>query len=350
MLGPSVVWYIAISASLFAIGVARRPAAAQPADHPALARDHAERRQPRADRVLAAQRRGIGTDLRAHGDGGRRLRGRRRPRPDRRDVAAPARARRRQAGHAPRMIAAAWICLVSPLAAALLITLGGMRIPRRATGWIATVSTTVSFTAALVALIGLLGEDGPTAVSPVDGVDVARRGQLPRRPHDPARSVERLHDARRLRRRHADRRVLDRLHGRRGRGAALLRVHGAVRLLDAPARAGRQPADAARRLGPRRAQLLPPDRLLPGAAERGRRGEEGVHHERGRRRDDGARAVPADRAHGHAQLRARCRRSRTRAAPSSTSSRSACSAARSRSPRSCRCTRGCPTRWRARRR
>ena len=57
------------------------------------------------------------------------------------------------------MIAAAWICLVSPLAAALAITLGGMRIPRRAAGWIATVSTTVSFTAALVALIGLVGED-----------------------------------------------------------------------------------------------------------------------------------------------------------------------------------------------
>ena len=57
------------------------------------------------------------------------------------------------------MIAAAWICLVSPLAAALLITLAGMRSSRRAAGWIATTSTTVSFTAALVALIGLVGED-----------------------------------------------------------------------------------------------------------------------------------------------------------------------------------------------
>ena len=39
---------------------------------------------------------------------------------------------------------------------------------------------------------------------------------------------------------------------------------------------------------------------------------------------------------------------RARATPSSTSSRSGCSAARSRSPRRCRCTRGCPTRWKAR--
>ena len=38
------------------------------------------------------------------------------------------------------------------------------------------------------------------------------------------------------------------------------------------------------------------------------RGEEGVHHERDRRRDDGARALPADPAHGHARLRRACSR------------------------------------------
>ena len=46
-------------------------------------------------------------------------------------------------------------------------------------------------------------------------------------------------DADRRRRRLADRRLLGRLHGRRGRGAPLLRLHVAVRLLDAAARAGR---------------------------------------------------------------------------------------------------------------
>jgi NADH:ubiquinone oxidoreductase subunit 5 (subunit L)/multisubunit Na+/H+ antiporter MnhA subunit len=59
------------------------------------------------------------------------------------------------------MIIAAWICLVSPLAAALTITLGGMRISRRAAGWIATASTTVSFAAAVVAFVGLLGTSRP---------------------------------------------------------------------------------------------------------------------------------------------------------------------------------------------
>ena len=48
------------------------------------------------------------------------------------------------------------------------------------------------------------------------------------------------------------------------------------------------------RLGPRRALVVPADRLPPRAAERGRRRQEGVHHERVRRRDDGARVLPAD--------------------------------------------------------
>ena len=99
-------------------------------------------------------------------------------------------------------------------------------------------------------------------------------------------------------RRLPDRRLLDRLHGRRRRGAPLLRVHGAVRLLDAAARPGREPAAPARRLGHGRPLVLPADRLLARAAERDRGREEGVRHERDRRRDDGARALPADPAHG----------------------------------------------------
>ena len=67
--------------------------------------------------------------------------------------------------------------------------------------------------------------------------------------------------------------------------------------------AGREPAAAARRLGPRRPLVLPADRLLARAAERGRRGQEGVRDERGRRRHLRARALPADREDGHARLR-----------------------------------------------
>ncbi len=240
------------------------------------------------------------------GHGGRRVRGRRRPGADRRHVPATPSARRRPPENTARadgVIAAAWVCLLSPLAAALAITSAGRALPRRAAGWIATASTSVSFVAARRRVPEASVRGPGPAPSPVDGLDVARRRRPPRRPDDPRRPAERLHDAGRLRRRLADRRVLDRLHARRPGRAPLLRVHGAVRVLDAHARPGRQPAAAARRLGPRRPLVLPADRLPPRAAERDRGCEEGVHHERRRRRDDGARSVPADPAHGLARLR-----------------------------------------------
>jgi NADH-quinone oxidoreductase subunit L len=54
------------------------------------------------------------------------------------------------------MIAAAWVCLFSPLAAAALITAGGMRISRRLAGFVATASVGVSFVAAIVTLVSML--------------------------------------------------------------------------------------------------------------------------------------------------------------------------------------------------
>src|SRR5262245_18834806 len=56
------------------------------------------------------------------------------------------------------MIAAAWTCLLAPVGAVLAITLGGTRIPRRAAGWVATASTSVSFVAAVVVFAKLLSE------------------------------------------------------------------------------------------------------------------------------------------------------------------------------------------------
>jgi NADH-quinone oxidoreductase subunit L len=58
------------------------------------------------------------------------------------------------------LLAASWVCLLSPLAAVLAITLAGMRISGRTAGWIATTSTSVSFVAAAVAFAKLLGETG----------------------------------------------------------------------------------------------------------------------------------------------------------------------------------------------
>src|SRR5213595_390978 len=56
------------------------------------------------------------------------------------------------------MIVAAWICLVAPLAAALLITLLGTGISRRAAAYVATTSVLGAFAAAVVVFAKLLGD------------------------------------------------------------------------------------------------------------------------------------------------------------------------------------------------
>src|ERR671939_1490754 len=55
------------------------------------------------------------------------------------------------------MVAGAWICLLAPLAGAILITLGGTRLRRVTTGYIATASCFVAFGGALATFIALLG-------------------------------------------------------------------------------------------------------------------------------------------------------------------------------------------------
>jgi NADH-quinone oxidoreductase subunit L len=56
------------------------------------------------------------------------------------------------------VVAGAWICLLSPLAGAVAITLAGGRISRRTAGWISTLTTFVAFGGALVAFFGLWAE------------------------------------------------------------------------------------------------------------------------------------------------------------------------------------------------
>jgi NADH-quinone oxidoreductase subunit L len=57
------------------------------------------------------------------------------------------------------MITAAWVCLFSPLAASLVITLGGTRLSRRVAGYVATLSVAVSFIAAAVAFFAIVGRE-----------------------------------------------------------------------------------------------------------------------------------------------------------------------------------------------
>ena len=54
---------------------------------------------------------------------------------------------------------AAWICLLLPLASAVLITVGGTRISRRLAGYISTLTTMGAFAAAAVAFFVMVGED-----------------------------------------------------------------------------------------------------------------------------------------------------------------------------------------------
>src|SRR2546427_2318466 len=58
----------------------------------------------------------------------------------------------------------AWICLLSPLAAAGLITLAGQRLSRRGAGYVATLSCFVAFGGALATFVSLLGRSGDQRV------------------------------------------------------------------------------------------------------------------------------------------------------------------------------------------
>src|SRR3954469_7844187 len=56
------------------------------------------------------------------------------------------------------MNAAAWTCLLLPLASAIAITLAGTRIPRRVAGYVPTATTMGAFAAAVVAFFVMLGD------------------------------------------------------------------------------------------------------------------------------------------------------------------------------------------------
>ncbi len=212
------------------------------------------------------------------------------------------------------MVNGGWVCLLAPLVGFLVIMLAGERITRRRAGVISTASVFVGFAGALVAFIDALGREP-------DDRSVTTTAWTWLAAGDFKVSIDLLVDPLSI----VMMLVVTGVGGLivlysngymdgRGRGAAVLRVHVALRLLDADARDGRQPAAAARRLGPRRARLLPPDRLLPRPLERDRRRQEGVRGQHDRRRRDGARPLPRDREGRKPRLRHRLRRRPERAA------------------------------------
>ena len=200
------------------------------------------------------------------------------------------------------MIAGAWLCLLAPLAGALAITLAGTRISRSAAAWISTGSVFVGFAGALVAFITVAGES-PDERSHLSTAytwlaagkfNVAMQILV-----DPVSLTMML--------------IITGVGGliiwysmgymkgedeeRRYFAYMALFVFSMLMLV-----MGGNLLLAARRLGARRARLLPADRLLPRPARGGRRRQEGVHHERDRRRRHGARLLPADRKDRLARL------------------------------------------------
>src|SRR5262245_51987719 len=57
------------------------------------------------------------------------------------------------------MAVGAWICLLSPLTGAILITLAGGAISRRTAAYVSTLSVFVGFAGAVVAFVDMLGQD-----------------------------------------------------------------------------------------------------------------------------------------------------------------------------------------------
>src|SRR6185369_2223778 len=141
----------------------RRPRHPHPAladGDPALPRADAERRQPRPGRVQPHGRQRAGAGVRGDRDGDRRLRGGRRPRPDRRDLPPPPAAQRRRPAGAARMSATAWawLVLLFPLLGSIAIALGYKALPQKAAGAIGTAAIGLAFACGVAALISLLGD------------------------------------------------------------------------------------------------------------------------------------------------------------------------------------------------
>ena len=250
-----------------------------------------------------------------------------------------------------------WLTLACPLAGMLVVASrprAAGRCPRAAPAGSATAAIFLSFLAALGALIALQGQPSVAPRAHVHAVGLLRDGRRERARDDPRGPAVGLHDARRPGHLDAHPPLLGRLHGRRPRLLALLRVPELLRLLDAAARARGQLRAAHRRLGVRRRGLLPAHLLLVPPQDGDARGHEGVRDQRRRRRRASCSARSSSsptRARSNCSAPSTSRRTSSRAAAGTSPPRaSCCSSARSRSPRRSRCTRGSPTRWRDRRR
>ena len=68
----------------------------------------------------------------------------------------------------------AWLCLLSPLCAAILILLGGTKLTRRTAAWLATSSVFVAFAGAIGAFLGVHGQHVSQSITCIDFGDGCR--------------------------------------------------------------------------------------------------------------------------------------------------------------------------------
>ena len=255
------------------------------------------------------------------------------------------------------------IILFAPLVGALLCGFGWRIIGETAAMWIATG---LLFVSAILSWIVFLTFDGVTAADPDPALD--RKRHALDRLGDPPRPADRDHADRGHHGLEPRAPLFLRLHGSRsavarGRGlqAALLCLSVVLHLRDADAGDRRQPGADVLRLGRRGRRLLPADRLLlPQALGQCRR-DQGLRGQPGRRFRLCARHLRAVLPDRFDQLRRHLRR-RTRSGrnpadlPLDRMERGqpgglpAVHRARWANRRSCSCTPGCRTRWKARRR
>ena len=222
-------------------------------------------------------------------------------------------------------------------------------------GWIATIMAGGSFVATVVVWAALLGPGVQQPHRRQKHLHVDPGRHLPRQLRVTARSPFHYLVPFRHRGRRPDHAVLDRLHEGRLELRPVLFLHEPVPLLDDRPGPGRQLPVQLPRLGRRRLLLLRPGRVLVRAGQRGGGGQEGVRHQPHRRLRVHDRPVPDVRALPLVQLLDRAGPAlRPGAPPSPTSWRPrwacSCSWAPSASPPRSRCTCGCPTPWKARRR
>ena len=202
---------------------------------------------------------------------------------------------RRGRGGARMMGLLAWAWLFT--LPGLVLTALGVPAGRRYAGYASIPGPLVLLLVAVAALLG--GGSATRAVRQLAAVPARRRVPHPGRPAQRADAGDP-----RLRRR-AGVRLLARLHGRRSRPTALLRLPRSVRDRDGAAGAGRQPGGAADRLDRRRHLQLPADLVLARPAGHAQRRPAGAGRQRRRRRRPAAgRGARADRLRLAGQLSA----------------------------------------------